>query len=102
MRRYWWEAVLVIAVACEQACGRNLSPGSLDPGSWQERVASEDACLDIGHCVNFAPFYHPSIDPNIGLVRWVVSESGRACVVGPFDNYYVGGAWTCRWRNRRG
>lgn len=93
-------AAVAIAVA---ACGPARSdPPKPDVGAWSERVDHNDACLDIGHCPRFAPYWHVGEDPGIGFVQWIVSEDGRACIVQPFDNWSVGEQWTCRWRNKRG
>lgn len=94
------KAVLALVVAAAFGCAGNGGPGS--SAEWKERVAYSDACLDIGHCRNFEPFWRVGSDPGIGFVEWVVSESGHACVVKPFDNWQPGELWACRWRMRRG
>lgn len=92
--------VSLAALAAFGGCTPNKVGGVT--GVWKERVATFDACLDIGHCRNFEPFWHVGSDPAIGYVEWVVSDEGHACVVRPFDNWQLGGLWECKWRMARG
>lgn len=90
----------VLSLAALASCAGNAVPGAASV--WKERIASHDACLDIGHCRNFERFYRVGSDPGVGFVEWVVSESGHACVVEPFENWQLGELWTCKWRLPRG
>ena len=71
----------------------------------EERVVTSDACLDIAYCRNFSPFYRPGTDPQIGVVKWLVSNQGHACIVSDEDfvRAVPGAMWNCAsgWRFRR-
>lgn len=100
MKTYWWEALLLIAVACFACAPNTFSRGVIAP---TERVIDRDTCLDI-MCQRFSPYYRPGFDPNIGIVNWLISDRGHACVV--TDVQYVmaidGELFPCtNWRFRR-
>lgn len=68
-----------------------------------ETVVDRDACLDISHCDTFAPYYRLGTDQQWGMVWWLISDQGHACVVNA-ETFTVTADRTrvrCNWRMKR-
>jgi len=76
----------------------------VDESGNMEMVAGSDGCNDVDDCPAFQRYRRPAEDW-LGGVRWLVSTSGRACLVTDAQfalaNGWRGEYVRCNWRTAR-